>query len=235
MRNGPGESPRAAKVGWLKGMAPESRPVRPSWKCLHGVRTISIDAYYTTRYMFSVLFVHLIPCTSLVVLNILLIRAMKTAKLNRQKLFKANRKADSQRLRDSVNTTWMLIAILTVYLLAGLPVAIVTVLHVVSVTVTDFLDYSFANKLILFTNFFVFFFFPVNFVIYSTMSRQFRETFKGFFIKSDVPCDGHRSRGRPRRWWDDLDRFQSNWLELDKSTDEWNKKREAFVLQWDTL
>ncbi|CAG9116173.1 unnamed protein product [Plutella xylostella] len=58
------------------------------------VKTISLDAYFIAYFAFRVLFVHLIPCTSLVVLNVLLFRAMKKAQINRQKLFKDNRKSE---------------------------------------------------------------------------------------------------------------------------------------------
>lgn len=150
------------------------------------VKTLSLDAYFITYFGFRVLFVHLIPCTSLVVLNVLLFRAMRAAQINRQKLFKENRKSECKRLRDSNCTTLMLIVVVTVFLMVEIPVAVVTILHIISSTMVEILDYSIANVLILVTNFFIIVSYPINFAIYCGMSRQFRETFKELFIRGAV-------------------------------------------------
>ncbi|KAI5636215.1 serpentine type 7TM GPCR chemoreceptor srw domain-containing protein [Phthorimaea operculella] len=150
------------------------------------VHTISPDAYFITYFSFRVLFVHLVPCTSLVVLNVLLFRAMRKAQLNRQKLFKENRKSECKKLRDSNCTTLMLIVVVTVFLMVEIPVAVVTLLHIISSTLVEILDYQIANVLILLTNFFIICSYPINFAIYCGMSRQFRETFKELFIRGTV-------------------------------------------------
>ncbi|KAJ2943129.1 hypothetical protein O0L34_g18826 [Tuta absoluta] len=150
------------------------------------VNTISPDAYFITYFSFRVLFVHLVPCTSLVVLNVLLFRAMRKAQLNRQKLFKENRKSECKKLRDSNCTTLMLIVVVTVFLMVEIPVAVVTLLHIISSTLVEILDYQIANVLILLTNFFIICSYPINFAIYCGMSRQFRETFKELFIRGTV-------------------------------------------------
>ena len=69
---------------------------------------------------FRVLFVHLIPCVSLVILNILLFRTMKEAEKKRERLLNCKQKAlkgeskESKKLRDSNCTTLMLIVVITV-------------------------------------------------------------------------------------------------------------------------
>ena len=67
------------------------------------------------------LFVHLVPCTMLVVLNILLFRTMKEAERKRERLLNCRqRKAaggeskETKKLRDSNCTTLMLIVVITV-------------------------------------------------------------------------------------------------------------------------
>lgn len=77
----------------------------------------------------------------------------------------------------------MLIVVVTVFLIVELPLAIVSILHIISSTIYEFLNYKVANTLILFTNFFIILSYPINFAIYCGMSRQFRETFKDLFIK----------------------------------------------------
>ncbi|CAH1797546.1 unnamed protein product [Owenia fusiformis] len=69
------------------------------------------DIYYNIYFWFRVIFIHMIPCTSLVVLNALLIHAMKNAQKRRQMLLKQNRKSESKKLKDSNCTTLMLVAV----------------------------------------------------------------------------------------------------------------------------
>nr|CAI5843691.1 unnamed protein product [Callosobruchus analis] len=132
----------------------------------------------------QVLFVHLIPCVMLVILNLLLFRALKQAQHRRDILLsKKNQKNECKKLRDSNCTTLMLIVVVSVFLVVEVPLVVVTMLHVISSTFIEFLDYYVANTLILFTNFFIILSYPINFAIYCGMSRQFRETFKDLFIK----------------------------------------------------
>lgn len=147
---------------------------------------VTEDVYFTVYYCFRVVFVHSLPCVSLVVLNVLLFRAMRAAQLKRKELFKENRKSESKRIRDSNCTTLMLIVVVTVFLAVEIPLAVITVLHIISSGITEILDYNIANVLILFSNFFIIVSYPINFAIYCGMSRQFRETFKELFIRGTV-------------------------------------------------
>nr|CAH7747403.1 unnamed protein product [Callosobruchus chinensis] len=145
---------------------------------------ITENVYFITYFMFRVLFVHLIPCVMLVILNLLLFRALKQAQQRRDILLsKKNQKNECKKLRDSNCTTLMLIVVVSVFLVVEVPLVVVTMLHVISSTFIEFLDYYVANTLILFTNFFIILSYPINFAIYCGMSRQFRETFKDLFIK----------------------------------------------------
>lgn len=149
-------------------------------------------------FLFRIIFVHLVPCIALIVLNFLLFRALRRAQQRRDLLLsKKNQKSECKKLRDSNCTTLMLIVVVTVFLIVEIPLAVVTILHVLSSSVIkEFLDYYFANVLILFTNFFIILSYPINFAIYCGMSRQFRETFKELFIKGTIV--GNRNGGSSR-------------------------------------
>jgi len=144
------------------------------------------DFYFMIYFSFRVIFVHSLPCISLVVLNVLLFRAMREAQLRREVLFRDNRSSECRKIRDSNCTTLMLIVVVTVFLIVEIPLAVVTALHIISNSGLDILDYSIANTLILFTNFFIIMSYPINFAIYCGMSRQFRETFMELFIRGTV-------------------------------------------------
>ncbi|XP_063227068.1 sex peptide receptor [Bacillus rossius redtenbacheri] len=159
-------------------------------------RWVGVDLYFTFYFSFRVVFVHTVPCVSLVVLNVLLFRAMRVAQLRREKLLKENRSSECKKLRDANCTTLMLIVVVSVFLLVEIPLAVVTMLHIISSSVTEILDYSVANVLVLFTNFFIIVSYPINFAIYCGMSRQFRETFKELFVRGAVA--GRRNGGSSR-------------------------------------
>lgn len=140
------------------------------------------DVYFGTYYLFRVLFVHLIPCILLVILNLLLIRAMKQAQERRKILFRENRKKECKKLREANCTTLMLVVVVTVFLIVEIPLAVITALHIITSTLIEILDYRLANLFIMFANFGIMVSYPINFAIYCGMSRQFRETFKDIFV-----------------------------------------------------
>lgn len=165
-------------INWQEQQVEVCHPVTSSW--IH--KYIGEDLYFTSYYLFRVLFVHLVPCILLVTFNILLFAAMRKAQKRRKLLFHENRKRECKKLRDSNCTTLMLILVVTVFLIVEIPIAVLTVLHIVSSLFRSFLDYRIANVFIVFTNFFVVVSYPINFGIYCGMSRQFRECFKEIFV-----------------------------------------------------
>ncbi|XP_045464657.1 sex peptide receptor [Harmonia axyridis] len=156
---------------------------------------LSENVYFTTYYMFRIVFVHLIPCVALIILNLLLFQALKQAQQRRDMLLsKKNQKNECKKLRDSNCTTLMLIVVVTVFLIVEIPLVVVTLLHIISSVVIEFLDYYMANSLILITNFMIILSYPINFAIYCGMSRQFRETFKELFVRGAVSTRNGSSR-----------------------------------------
>lgn len=154
------------------------------------VESIGEDLYFSSYYLFRVVFVNLLPCIALIVLNILLFRAMKHAQKKRKKLF--DKCCKSKRANDKNCTTLMLIIVVSVFLLVEFPLAIITALHVISsVFRSNFLDYRFANLCILLLNFFLILSYPVNFALYCGMSRQFRETFRDIFCGRRINENGN--------------------------------------------
>lgn len=87
----------------------------------------------------------------------------------------------SIRTMDSNRTTLMLIVVVTVFLMVEVPVAIVTILHVVTNSFEVFQEVELGprfNYIKLFTNFVIMISYSVNFTIYCSMSKKFRETFR---------------------------------------------------------
>lgn len=90
-----------------------------------------LNAYFATYYSLRIVFIHIVPCLLLVVVNVLLINAMRHAQTRRRRLLKQNRKYDCRRLCDSQGTTMMLVTVVFFFLLVEIPLAIVLVLNMV--------------------------------------------------------------------------------------------------------
>ena len=121
--------------------------------------------------------IKIIPCVLLTILTILLIMAMHKANKRRQMLKSQGRKDDSERAREHNRTTGMLLAIVVLFLITELPQGILAILFTIDdrfrlevyLPLGDLFD-----AMALINN-------AVNFVLYCTMSRQFRETFVQVF------------------------------------------------------
>ncbi|XP_053648445.2 sex peptide receptor-like [Cherax quadricarinatus] len=158
------------------------------------VTQITPNIYFPIYFWFRVVFVHLGPCTVLVVLNFLLFRAMKEAQKRRKKLLHDKKsKRECKKLSDSNCTTLMLIAVVSVFLVTEIPLAVITLLHIISnmgIVIFSNDSYYMLMYFFIISNSFIIFSYPINFAIYCGMSRQFRETFSDLFI---------RRRSAPRR------------------------------------
>lgn len=89
--------------------------------------------------------------------------------------------------RDANSTTFMLIVVVTVFLIVEIPLALCTLIHVVeNVFNLEIVSDGLLNMTIIFTNFFIVISYPLNFAIYCGMSRAFRETFQQIFIRRIV-------------------------------------------------
>lgn len=139
------------------------------WTFAHVVHNIN--------YWVQAILIKLIPCVTLTILTIMLIIVMHRAYKKRLKLKSQGRKDESDRHGEHNRTTGMLLAVVMLFLLTELPQGILTLLSSVIDTffmcvympLGDVLDI-----MALLNN-------AINFVLYCSMSRQFRNTFVATF------------------------------------------------------
>ena len=137
------------------------------------------------NYWIQAFLIKLIPCALLTILTILLIIAMTKANKRRMQLKSQGRKDESDRAREHNRTTLMLLAVVGLFLLTEFPQGILTLCNIfvenfffdVYWPLGDLLDI-----MALLNN-------SINFVLYCTMSRQFRDTFVSTFCSC---CPQHR-------------------------------------------
>ena len=137
------------------------------------------------NYWIQAFLIKLIPCAVLTVFTILLIIAMTKANKRRMQLKSQGRKDESDRAREHNRTTAMLLAVVGLFLLTEFPQGILTLCNIfiqnfftdVYWPLGDLLDI-----MALLNN-------SINFVLYCTMSRQFRDTFVSTFCSC---CPQHR-------------------------------------------
>jgi len=142
------------------------------------------DVYFSVYYVFRVVFVNVVPCTVLVLLNAALVHTMRAAEARRKALLKFHRRSEFRRLAESNSTTLMLIVVVGVFLIVEFPMAVIFVTLIISnVFELDVFDQSSSSMATSIVNLCILFSYLINFFIYCAMSRQFRETFCGLFVR----------------------------------------------------
>jgi len=130
----------------------------------------------------------------LVLLNAALVHTMRAAEARRKALLRYHRRSEFRRLAESNSTTLMLIVVVGVFLLVEFPMAVIFVMLIISnlfeLDVFDPSSSSIASSVV---NLCILFSYLINFFIYCAMSRQFRETFCGLFVRREAsPNRGSR-------------------------------------------
>jgi len=128
-------------------------------------------------WLFGVFF-KVVPCILLAVLSGLLVAAMRRAAARRRRLRSAGRRDETDRDGEHARTTAMLVAVVLCFVAAELPQGVLaflsgvddSIFHEVYVPLGDVFD-----VVVLINS-------AVNFVLYCTMSRQFRQTFGELFL-----------------------------------------------------
>ena len=152
------------------------------------------DLYFSVYYVFRVVFVNVLPCLVLVLLNAALVHTMRAAEARRKALLKYHRRSECRRLAESNSTTLMLIVVVGVFLLVELPMAVIFVTLIISnVLELEMFDPSSSSTATSVVNLCILFSYLINFFIYCAMSRQFRDTFRGLFVRRAAsPVTGSR-------------------------------------------
>ncbi|XP_026744844.1 sex peptide receptor-like [Trichoplusia ni] len=167
------------------------------------VMTDNNDLLTAIFWIYSV-FIKLIPCVVLSILSVLLILKMKSSDRRRQKLLKKSaittNEGEKARLNDdggkrggggrTDRTTRMLVALLGLFLATELPQALFGLLTAIAPHLFQVCYYAFGEVMDLMALVGS----AVNFVLYCSMSRQFRSTFTRLAQKA-LPIG--RGRGEP--------------------------------------
>ena len=127
--------------------------------------------------MIQAIIFKIIPCALLTILTILLITAMHRAYKRRRALKNQGKREESDRHGEHNRTTGMLLAVVVLFLFTELPQGILTILGLILDNFLYDVYYPLGDLMditALCNN-------AINFVLYCTMSRQFRDTFVNTF------------------------------------------------------
>ena len=146
------------------------------------------------NFWIQALLVKLVPCCGLTVLSVLLVRALKIAEQRRQML-RGREGRDDRRARANARTTRMLLLVVVLFLVTEFPQGVTNLLNGL---LPHFVDEVYASLgdlldiLALINN-------GVNFLLYCTMSKQFRDTFIQLFVSSRC-CRRSSSSSSNNNW-----------------------------------
>lgn len=131
------------------------------------------------NYWVQAIFVKLIPCIMLTILTVLLIVAMHRAYKKRMALKNQGKKDESDKHNEHNRTTLMLFTVVVLFLITEFPQGVLTLMSSLNKAYHQEIYENLGNLLdmmALLNN-------SINFVLYCTMSRQFRHTFISIFCK----------------------------------------------------
>jgi len=128
-------------------------------------------------WLFGVFF-KVVPCILLAVLSGLLVAAMRRAAAKRRRLRSVGQRDESDRDAEHTRTTAMLVAVVLCFVAAELPQGVLAFLSGVDNRIFDevYVPLGDVFDVVVLINS------AVNFVLYCTMSRQFRQTFGELFL-----------------------------------------------------
>jgi hypothetical protein len=162
---------------------PHGNPTNSSAVNMSLTRTVRMqpesDVLHKINFYIQAILIKLIPCVMLSILTFLLIYAMHKAYKRRLILMNQGKKEESDRHHEHNRTTGMLLAVVVLFLITELPQGILNLLiifipelqHDVYNNIGDVLDIvALCNN-------------AINFVLYCSMSKQFRDTFVHIFCK----------------------------------------------------
>lgn len=138
--------------------------------------------YYWSRTILT----NVIPCLLLTAFTLSLIFAVRSAEKHRKVLLQTSKKKESRRSKEFYSTSKMLLVVLCLFLFVEIPNGIAITFYMISRSLS--LNNLYPDvwlKLGLICNTSIIFSYPLNFVIYCVMSRNFRETLKFIIGISD--------------------------------------------------
>ena len=125
------------------------------------------------NYWIQSLVVKLVPCLLLTIFTLVLVAAMRRARRRHAVLKQQGRRVESERAREHNRTTGMLLAVVLLFLVTELPQGVLTLCSIFSSSLFEQVYWPLGDLLdmtALINN-------SVNFVLYCSMSQQFRDTF----------------------------------------------------------
>jgi len=170
------------------GAVTEVWPVPPVYYWFESTAFVPESVTTVNFWLFGVFF-KVVPCILLAALSGLLVAAMRRAAAKRRRLRSAGRRDETDRDGEHARTTAMLVAVVLCFATTELPQGVLAFLsgvddrffHDVYVPLGDVFD-----VVVLINS-------AVNFVLYCTMSRQFRQTFGELFLGWPATSGKHKS------------------------------------------
>lgn len=154
------------------------------WSISFKKETSNEQFVYFMNFWIQAVIVKLIPCIALTVLSLLIVYTMKKVEKKRQLLFSkpkgesAKVEDDSGRIAKTNRTTRMLLAVVFLFLLTEFPQGILNMLC----GIIPYFQGAYYDPLAEIVDILALINNGINFILYCTMSKQFRDTFVQVFL-----------------------------------------------------
>ncbi|CAH1798887.1 unnamed protein product [Owenia fusiformis] len=157
-------------------------PVESDWYA-------SVDFTYFNMYFITrAAVIQVLPCLLLGIFNCLLMKTVVMGNRARKGLLEDNAKLEARLSKESIRTTVMLQVILILFLISEVPVAVILIIKVIQMNTGILIIHPNAEAILaVMSNLIILLSYPMNFIVYCSMSRKFKKTMLKIF--SQDCCD----------------------------------------------
>lgn len=146
---------------------------------------VNVNTYYSTYMWLRIILIQFIPCILLIVFNAKILFGLKSV-INRKIQLQTNSENNQASIRENTRVTIMIIFMAAMTLLVEFPAGIIQCLYAYPMmTGKDIIQEETLNSVQIVANLVILFSYPLNFLLYCSMSSEFKFTLKSMCWDKD--------------------------------------------------
>ncbi|OWF38625.1 sex peptide receptor-like [Mizuhopecten yessoensis] len=139
---------------------------------------VDVSMYYSSYLGIRIIFIQFVPCVSLIILNCKILHGLQTV-TNKRLQLNTNAQSNHATVKENIRVTVMIICMAVITLLVEFPVGIIQLLYVFPFMFGyDIIEMNTLKYVEVIANLVIIFSYPLNFLLYCSMSAEFKATLR---------------------------------------------------------
>ncbi|XP_033733641.1 sex peptide receptor-like [Pecten maximus] len=155
---------------------------------------VDIPIYFSSYLGIRIIFIQFVPCVSLIILNCKILHGLQTVTNKRLQLH-TNAESNQATVKENIRVTVMIISMAMITLLVEFPAGIIQLLYAFPFMFGyDIIEPKTLKYVEIIANLVIIFSYPLNFLLYCSMSAEFKATLR------KICCSNTCGQGSPRAY-----------------------------------